>query len=409
MSTRKQIIGHLDADCFYASAERARHPGLQLVPVGVLGNQGACVIAKSYEMKACGVKTGVPIWDAVKLCPQGVYVKRDFHWYEVLSRRMLERVQAVSDTVEYYSIDEFFFDASLLPKIFGGTMYDAARALQADILTKVGVPISIGVSRSKTLAKLASDFGKPFGCFALLEGDDIAQFAESIPIQEVTGIAQRSAFKLAEHGIRTCGDFRRADPKLINRLLTKKGEALWWELHGEAVTPIVTRRRMHKAIARGGSIGESTKDPERLRAWLVRNVERLVEAMVWHHYVAQRLTVSVAYKEGGYSSDRCLLPESTNASELLLPVAKHLFKRCWIQRFTLSHLHIIADQLDDAGNHQRSLFVEKQPRLDALKQLVNNKLGRFKLRSAETLPLTEIYADDAHQYDICDVYGKSCF
>src|SRR2546429_7483228 len=105
------FVAHLDADCFYVSAERVRHPDLVGKPVGVLGNNGACVIAKSYEMKAKGVKTGTPIWDAKKLCPDGVYVKRDFYWYEVLSRRMLEIVRSFSPHVEYYSIDEFFFRA----------------------------------------------------------------------------------------------------------------------------------------------------------------------------------------------------------------------------------------------------------------------------------------------------------
>src|SRR5215216_6457884 len=105
------FVAHLDADCFYVSAERVRHSDLAHKPVGVLGNNGACVIAKSYEMKARGVKTGTPIWDAKKLCPDGVYVKRDFYWYEVLSRKMLAAVGACSPRVEYYSIDEFFFEA----------------------------------------------------------------------------------------------------------------------------------------------------------------------------------------------------------------------------------------------------------------------------------------------------------
>src|SRR5947209_3285482 len=104
-------VGHCDADCFYASAERVRDPFLETTPVGVLGNQGAAVIAKSYEMKARGVKTGEPVWDAVKKCPEGVYAKRDFKWYEVLSRSMLGLVRLASPCVEYYSIDEFFFAA----------------------------------------------------------------------------------------------------------------------------------------------------------------------------------------------------------------------------------------------------------------------------------------------------------
>src|SRR3954466_15827120 len=99
------MVGHLDADCFYVSAERVRHPELVGKPVGVLGNNGACVIAKSYEMRAAGVKTGTPIWDAAKLCPEGIYIKRDFHWYEVLSRKMLDIVSKFATKLEYYSID----------------------------------------------------------------------------------------------------------------------------------------------------------------------------------------------------------------------------------------------------------------------------------------------------------------
>src|SRR5690242_404225 len=104
-------IGHIDSDCFYVSAERVRDHFLKGKPVGVLGNQGACVIAKSYEMRSAGVTTGMPIWDAIRLCPQGVYVKRDFRWYEVLSRQMLAVVRTFSPRVEYYSVDEFFFEA----------------------------------------------------------------------------------------------------------------------------------------------------------------------------------------------------------------------------------------------------------------------------------------------------------
>ena len=89
-------IGHLDADCFYVSCERVRHGCLCGQAVGVLSNQGACVIAKSYELKARGVTTGMPIWDALPLCPEAIFVKRDFEWYEVLSRRIREIAERFS-------------------------------------------------------------------------------------------------------------------------------------------------------------------------------------------------------------------------------------------------------------------------------------------------------------------------
>src|SRR3989304_3526197 len=131
-----RLIGHLDADCFYVSCERVRRRCLRGQAVGVLSNQGACVIAKSYELKTRGITTGMPIWDALPLCPEAIFVKRDFQWYEVLSRRIYDIVGRHSPTVEYYSIDEVFFDAR--------TMNHAeALALQAHVLHETGVPTSV--------------------------------------------------------------------------------------------------------------------------------------------------------------------------------------------------------------------------------------------------------------------------
>src|SRR5262249_49158726 len=149
-----RAVGHLDADCFYVSAERVRDEFLAEKAVGVLGNQGACVIAKSYEMKAAGVSTGMPIWDALALCPGGIYVKRDFRWYEVLSRMMLEVVRDLSPRVEYYSIDEFFFQA-VPPR--GRTFQELAVAIRDRVMERVRVPVTVGIARTRTLAKLISD------------------------------------------------------------------------------------------------------------------------------------------------------------------------------------------------------------------------------------------------------------
>src|SRR4051812_37952314 len=138
MST-STAIGHLDADCFYVSAERVRDECLRALPVGVLGNQGACVIAKSYELKATGVATGEPIWEAVRKCPDGVYLKRDFRWYEVLSRMMLACVRELSPRVEYYSIDEFFFLA-VPPR--GKDCQETAALIRDRVLEAVRVPVT---------------------------------------------------------------------------------------------------------------------------------------------------------------------------------------------------------------------------------------------------------------------------
>ena len=184
-------MGHLDADCFYVSAERVRDAFLRGKPVGVLGNQGACVIAKSYEMKAAGVETGMPIWEALVKCPTGVYVKRDFRWYEVLSRLMLDVVRELSPRVEYYSIDEFFFLARAAAR--AGRSRSWPRRSATGSGSGCGVPVTVGIARTRTLAKLISDTAKPFGALAVLDREAEATLLADRPVTEITGIAGRRA------------------------------------------------------------------------------------------------------------------------------------------------------------------------------------------------------------------------
>lgn len=395
------MIGHVDADCFYVSAERVRHKHLQGMPVGVLGNQGACVIAKSYEAKAAGITTGMPIWEALPKCPQAVYVKRDFEWYEVLSRKMLAIVQSISPQVEFYSIDEQFF---YLPK---ATLADA-QGIQQRIMTEVGVPVSIGIAPTKTLAKLISDSSKPYGCGVLLDDDQRAKLLHDMPVNEVCGIANRSSKKLALYGIQTCEQFAAADRRLIRRLLTKTGECLWWELNGTSVLPVQTRRADNKFVSRGGSIGSASRDPKRVKAFVVRNTERLVEALAHYKVCCDSLTLSMQFKDATERAKRCSLLGSRADYEAIIEAALYLLNSVWRPRTAFVHyMHLIAGGLRPIANRQRSLF--ESPKLTDIKHDINERIGRFAVRSATTTELTDIYSDAANAYDICDIYGKTCF
>ncbi|MCA9038920.1 MAG: DNA polymerase IV [Planctomycetaceae bacterium] len=401
------LIGHIDSDCFYVSAERVRAPHLRGVPCGVLGNQGACVIAKSYELKAHGVKTGMPIWEAVKVCPQAVFIKRDFRWYEVISRQMLELLQKVSPLVEYYSIDEMFFDANELGRIYKQPVEQAVFTLQEEIRYEIGIPVSIGIAPSKTLAKLCSDSSKPYDCRTLFTTDE--EFLQSQPVGELCGVGWRSEKKLQRLGINTCLDFARADRIAIRDLLTIKGEALWYELHGEAVMPIVTRRPTHKAIARGGSIGRKSKDHARIIGWLTRNTERLSEALNENRMHAQLLTLSIQYEDHTGWGQVTKLDEPTSSFDDLITAAKNMIAHMPLTK-CVSYMHLISERLTPQNLIQRSLFEAVSPSpLDQLKASINMKLGRFAVRSGDTLTIKELYEDEANDYDICDVSGKMCF
>jgi nucleotidyltransferase/DNA polymerase involved in DNA repair len=409
MWTEETAVGHLDADCFYVSAERVRDEFLREKPVGVLGNQGACVIAKSYEMKRAGVGTGMPIWEALVKCPEGVYVKRDFRWYEALSRRMLDCVRDLSPRVEYYSIDEFFFLAAPRP---GQTFGDLAVSIRDRIREVVGVPATVGIARSRTLAKLISDSAKPFGARAVLDPGEEARLLADRPVTEITGVAGRRERRLAPWGIRSCLDFARADRRLIRELLTAAGEVFWWELNGEPITPIRPQRPLHRAISRGGSFGEATTRPMVLYGWLVRNLERLIEELEYHRVLVGRLTVWVSYRNGEVGMGQARLIVPSNAFDPLLDVARACLRQAYIPRAAAGRMHLIAEDLRPRADAQLGLFDRPDDRASAvarLKRRVNARHGRFALRSAATLPLTGIYIDPANAYDICDVRGKICF
>jgi nucleotidyltransferase/DNA polymerase involved in DNA repair len=406
------LVGHIDCDCFYVSAERVRFPSLRGQPVGVLGNQGACVIAKSYELKAAGVTTAMPIWDAVKLCPQAIFIKRDFRWYEILSRKLLNLLKTVSPKVEYYSIDEMFFDADELAQAFGCPIQQAVEQLQQKVLNETGVPVSIGVSKSRTLAKLGSDAAKPFGYHVLLEDQAIEQFLKSQPVEEMSGIGKKSQEKLASHNIFNCHQFAQADFKFIRKLLTIKGETLWWELHGEPVTGIQTKRPSHKAISRGGSLGVATDDPNRLAGWAARNTERLVEELDYYQVFTKRLSLMLQYKDGSGWSGCITFPEPTARFSVLLAAVKQMLASANMNQ-RVSHMHLLAEKLRFRQTVQNILFQGNPSspidRVADIKQQINKKMGRFALRSAETLHLPDVYDDQTNQYDICDVHGKMCF
>jgi nucleotidyltransferase/DNA polymerase involved in DNA repair len=384
------VIGHLDTDCFYVSCERVRHPSLRRKPVGVLGNQGACIIARSYELKARGIKTGQPIWEARRLCPQAIYVKRDFRWYEVLSRQILELVRAISPYTEYYSIDEFFFDASFLPVAFQTTMPEAARRLQERVLSETGVPVSIGIARTRTLAKLVSDGSKPYGCQVVLSEEERATILRDRPVDEITGIAGRSREKLAAYRISTCEEFARADRTLIRSLLTKKGEDLWWELNATPIHPLLTSRPYHRAVSRGGSLGGATDERHRLEAWLVRNTERLIEALDTYGFFCERESLFLGFKAGFGTVGKADLLEPTADFEELVPIVRQLFDKGWESGAKVDQMQVMAERLQFRSVHQRSLFgrSESRPGVSALMRQVNARCGRIALRSGATVPLS---------------------
>ena len=286
--------------------------------------------------------------------------------------------------------------------------------MREKIWTALNVPVTVGIARTRTLAKLISDAAKPFGALAVLDPQEETKLLAERPVTEITGIAGQRAKRLAVWNIETCLDLARADRRLVRELLTASGEALWWELNGDAVTPIHPKRPAHKALSRGGSFGDSTRDPVILYAWLVRNLERLIEELEFHEVLPGRLTIWVGYKDGQSGVGQMNLTIPTDRFDLLLDVGRPCLRSAWIPRVPACRMHVIAEHLVPRGQAQLGLFDKPEAAAQAaaiarLKREINLRQGRFALRSAATLPLASIYQDTANGYDICDIRGKSCF
>jgi len=403
------LVGFGDADAFYSSAEVVRRPWLEGLPLGVCGNQGACVIARSYAMKKYGVKVGEPIWEAKVKCPHGIYLKRDFRWYESLSRKMLDELSGFSPRIEYHSIDEFFWTAEPTHP----TWKETAVAVQQHIRKRVGVPMTVAYGRTRTLAKLFADASKPNGAVAITDPAEEEALLAKLPVTEIAGIAKRRAARLAPFGIRTCLELRQANGILVRKLLSVAGQDLWLELNGVKATPIRPQRTPHKMISRGGSLAGRVRDPFTLYGWLVRNVERLIEELHYHGVRTRTLVLYLSYHEDDGASGAVNLNVPTADFATLLEAAKVALRQAWRQGSVATHMHLIATELVRPGGWQRGLFdeveSERAESLSRLKFEVNRCFGRFKLRSGATLYANDFYDDPANNYDVCDIRGKFCF
>jgi hypothetical protein len=312
---------------------------------------------------------------------------------------------------EYYSIDEFFFEAAP-PR--GCDYQRYAEAVRDRVKEAVGVPVTVGIARSRTLAKLIGEAAKPFGAKAVLDRGAEEGLLASLPVMDVTGISGRRERRLAPWNVRTCLDLANADRRLVCGLLTAAGEALWWELNGEPVQPIHPQRPLHKILSRGGSFGEATDQPVVLWAWLVRNLERLIEELEFHAVLAGRLTVWVSYKNGQVGVGQTGLAVPSDRFDVLLDAARPCLRRAWVPRVPAQRMHLIAERLTPRRQAPLGLFdppgaAAWAESLARLKREVNTRHGRFALRSAATLPLAHIYRDTANSYDIGDIRGKICF
>jgi DNA polymerase IV len=270
----EETILHADLDAFYASVEQRDDPRLRGRPVLV---GAGVVLAASYEAKARGVRTAMPGWQARRLCPAAVVVPPRMSAYTEASRAVFEVFRDTTPIVEGLSIDEAFLDVGGLRRIRGSPAEIAAR-LRRDVRERVGLPITVGVARTKFLAKVASGVAKPDGLLVVPAGGELA-FLHPLPVERLWGVGPVTAAKLRERGIRTVGQVARLGEAALVSLV---GQAAGRHLH--ALAHNRDPRRVQVGRRRGSmgaqrALGRGRRSPAEVDAALAALVDRVTRRM----------------------------------------------------------------------------------------------------------------------------------
>ena len=260
------MYGLIDCNNFFASCERAFQPQFEWKPVVVLSNNDGCVIARSNEAKAIGIKMGAPYFQMKDLCRKHgvVAFSSNYELYGDMSRRVMSALTEFVKDVEVYSIDEAFLNFD------GYDLYDL-KTYGESIVKKVSriVPVSLGIAPTRTLAKVANKYAKKFkgynGCSVIDTEEKRLKALAGFEVGDVWGVGRQYAKKLESFGIRTALDLAEAPRKWVRGMMTVQGERLWCELNGEPAVDIDDLDVPKKSICTSRSFGESTHSKEDLR------------------------------------------------------------------------------------------------------------------------------------------------
>lgn len=348
-------ILHLDGDGFFASVEQAIHPELKGKPV-VTGIERGIVAAASYEAKAYGVKRGVPLSDVRKLCPHCVMLPSDYETYSLFSKRMYAIMREFTPEVEEYSIDEAFADLTGLRLLHRCSYEEIARRMKIQVEKDLGITVSVGLSLSKSLAKLCSKFRKPSG-FTAVPGHLLHELLVRTPLEKVWGFGPNKTAYLNKLGVRTAYDYVKLSLEFVKKRLGKLGVEIWQELQGESVYKINTKAKEdYQSICKSKTFLPPSSDPDYVKAQLLRNLESACIKARRYNLVAGRMTVYLKRHNFTASGFEAVLSRPTVATLQLTPVARGLFEKIFQKGTEYRATGVILSHLETAKPLQFGLF-----------------------------------------------------
>jgi len=374
-------ILHADLDAFYASVEQRDRPELRGRPVIVGG--GGVVLAASYEAKARGIRAAMGGTQARRLCPDVVFVSPRMSAYSEASKAVFDVFHDTSPLVEGLSIDEAFIDVGGLGRV-SGTPHQIAVQLRAQVKERVGLAITVGVARTKFLAKVASGVAKPDGLLVVEPHAELA-FLHPLPVERLWGVGQITAEKLHQRGLNTVADVAALDEDhLIAMLGRGSGRHLHALAHNRDPRPVQTGRR-RRSIGSQRALGRKPRTPAELDAVLVGLVDRVTRRLRSADRVGRTVTLRLRFADFTRITRSHTMARPTADTDVVLTALRAVLAGAMplIVEHGITLLGIAVANLDDANAVQLTLpFDGHGPALDAALDDVRERFGTSSVTRA---------------------------
>ncbi len=377
-------ILHADVDAFFASVEQRDDPRLRGRPV-IVG--GGVVLAASYEAKAYGIRTAMGGAQARRLCPQATVVTPRMAAYAEASRAMFRVFDDTSPFVEGLSIDEAFLDVRGMERI-AGTPAEIAMRLRRDVLERVGLPITVGIARTKFLAKVASGVAKPDGLLVVAPDRELA-FLHPLPVERLWGVGPVTSTKLRHRGIETVGEVARlSEATLVSMLGRGSGRHLYALAHNRDPRPVQVRRR-RGSIGSQRALGRSPSSPAAIDATAVALVDRVTRRMRAAGRVGRTVVLRLRFDDFSRATRSHTLPRATAETQTILATVRELLATAtpMIERQGLTLVGVAVANLDDGDAVQLTLPIDHYDAaaLDAVLDAVRARFGPTAITRAVLL------------------------
>ena len=358
------IIAVADCDSFFVSCEQNEQPELWGKPVCVMGNNDRCIVARSAEAKQIGVRMGMPYFMAIKEFPNVVYLSGHMDLYLKKSKEVMETLREYIPEIEQYSIDEAFLNLKGLQKLYKKDYYEIGQFLRKEIKEKTGLPVSLGISTSKTLAKIASYKAKKSQdrvcLFSALSHSEL----EKTNLEDVWGIGRRLAPKLNQYGITNALELVETSDEWLIRKLGKKGLELKGELLGKYIYKINTNFTLPKSIQKTSTFPEFTSDKNYIKNALHHHIHtacRKLRITDFPGISQQCSTVEILLKTKDflYFTEKMNLKFPTNWELDIIEAADKMFEKIYNPGIIYRSSGIVLSNLINDSKSQLSLFGER--------------------------------------------------